>query len=91
MFQKSRIFAVILAAATAATALLVPAAFAQATSGLGGWLFVVFAIVGALLVRVGSTGDDRMAFYGSSLAGASMVGIWAVSIFMTVKSHFLVT
>ena len=69
------VFAVLLAAATAATALLVPAAFAQATSGVGGWLFIVLAIVGAVLVRLGGNGKDRMAFYGSSLAGASMVGI----------------
>jgi cytochrome d ubiquinol oxidase subunit II len=45
------------------------------------WLFLVLAIVGAILVRLGSTGKDRTAFYGSSLAGASMVGIWAASIF----------
>ena len=74
-------FAVLFAAATAATALLVPEAFAQATSSVAGWLFIVLAIAGAILVRVGSNGKDRMAFYGSSLAGASMVGIWAVSIF----------
>ena len=75
------VFAVLFAAATAATALLVPEAFAQATSSVAGWLFIVLAIAGAILVRVGSNGKDRMAFYGSSLAGASMVGIWAVSIF----------
>jgi len=75
------VFAVLLAAATAATALLVPEAFARGTSSVAGWLFIVLAIVGAILVRLGSKGKDRMAFYGSSLAGASMVGIWAASIF----------
>jgi len=75
-------YAVLLAAATAATALLVPEAFARAIGGPFGWLFGVLAIAGAVLVAVGaSRGSDRTSFYGSALAGASMVGIWAASIF----------
>jgi len=57
------VFALLLAAATAATALLVPEAFAQATSGVGGWLFIALAIVGAILVRLGGNGKDLVLFY----------------------------
>jgi len=67
--------------ATAATALLVPTAFARATTGIIGWVFAALALVGALLVWLGGKGNDRTAFYGSSVAGVSMVGIWAASIF----------
>jgi len=74
-------FAVLFALATAATAFLVPDAFANAVSGPVGWLFIVLTIAGAILVRVGSRGNDRLAFYGSSLAGVGMIGIWAASIF----------
>jgi cytochrome d ubiquinol oxidase subunit II len=75
-------YGVLLAAATAATALLVPGAFANATSGPVGWLFIALAIAGAVLVAVGSSGGkDLLSFYGSSLSGAAMVGIWAASIF----------
>ena len=75
-------YAVLLAAATAATALLVPEAFARATGSPFGWLFGVLAIAGVVLVAVGdSRGADRTSFYGSALAGAAMVGVWAASIF----------
>jgi len=75
-------YALSLAAATAATALIVPDAFAKATGSPVGWLFIVLAITGAVLVAVGaSRGKDLLAFYGSALAGAAMVGIWAASIF----------
>ncbi|HEY5548963.1 MAG TPA: cytochrome d ubiquinol oxidase subunit II [Coriobacteriia bacterium] len=75
-------FGVLLAVATAATALLVPGAFAKAVGSPFGWLFCVLAIAGAVLVAVGAQrGADRMSWYGSALAGASMVGIWAASIF----------
>ena len=42
-------FAVVFAPATAATALLVPDAFARATSSVFGWVFVVLAIAGAIM------------------------------------------
>jgi cytochrome d ubiquinol oxidase subunit II len=75
-------YGLMLAAATAATALLVPEAFAQAAARPALWLFVVLAIGGTVLVAVGaSRGADRTSFYGSSLAGAAMVGIWAATIF----------
>lgn len=75
-------YAVLLAAATAATALLVPAAFGNATDGPVGWAFIALAVAGAVLVAVGaSRGADLLSFYGSSVAGAAMVGIWAASIF----------
>ncbi len=74
-------FAGLFAIATAATALLVPNAFSTVVASPAGWLFIVLAIAGAIVVRVGSGGNDRLAFYGSSLAGVALVGIWAVSIF----------
>jgi cytochrome d ubiquinol oxidase subunit II len=76
------VYGVMLAVSCAATALIVPEAFAKGTSGPAGWLFAVLAIAGTVLVAAGaSRGADRMSFYGSALAGASMVGIWAASIF----------
>ncbi|PKQ16375.1 MAG: cytochrome d ubiquinol oxidase subunit II [Actinobacteria bacterium HGW-Actinobacteria-7] len=75
-------FGVLLAVSAAATALLVPGAFAKGVASPAGWLFVVLAIAGTVLVAMGAArGADRTSFYGSSLAGASMVGIWAASIF----------
>ncbi|TLM98401.1 MAG: cytochrome d ubiquinol oxidase subunit II, partial [Actinobacteria bacterium] len=76
------VFAVVFAAATAATALLVSEAFQKAVGSVAGWVFIVLAILGALVAFISAAeGKDRQAFYGSSLAGASMVGIWAASIF----------
>jgi len=76
------VFALLLAGATGATALLVPEAFEKGTGSPAGWLFVALAIAGIAVVAMGaSRGGDRMSFYGSALAGASMVGIWAASIF----------
>jgi cytochrome d ubiquinol oxidase subunit II len=75
-------FAVAFAAATAATALLAREAFARATGGAVGWIFVVVTIAGAVLAWVSAASrKDRAAFYGTSLAGAGMVGVWAASIF----------
>jgi cytochrome d ubiquinol oxidase subunit II len=76
------VYAAMFGVSAGATAVLAPDAFAKATSGVAGWLFVVLVIAGAVLVAVGATrGTDRTSFYGSALAGASMVGIWAASIF----------
>jgi len=75
-------YAVVLAAATAATALFVPEAFTRAVGSPVGWLFIVLAIAGAVAVAVGaSRGKDLMSFYGSAASGVAMVGIWAASIF----------
>lgn len=76
------VFAVMIAAATAATALLVNDAFMKVVSGPVGWVFIVVLILGTVAAWMSAkAGNDRNAFYGSSLAGASMVGIWAASIF----------
>jgi cytochrome bd ubiquinol oxidase subunit II len=76
------VFGILFAVSAAATAILVPEAFSKAVSSPAGWLFVVLAITGTVLVAVGASRDaDRTSFYGSALAGASMVGIWAASIF----------
>lgn len=76
------VFGILFAVSAAATAILVPEAFSKAVSSPAGWLFVVLAIAGTVLVAVGASRDaDRTSFYGSALAGASMVGIWAASIF----------
>ncbi len=75
-------FGALLVVSAAATAFLVPEAFANGVSGPAGWLFAVLAFGGVALVAMGaSKGADRTSFYGSALAGASMVGIWAASIF----------
>ncbi len=75
-------YVVLFGAATAASALLVPEAFANATASPVGWLFAALAVAGIVMVAMGgSKGADRMAFYGSSLSGVAMVGIWAASIF----------
>jgi len=75
-------FAVIFAGGAAATAFFVPDAFARATGSPLGWTFIVVVIAGAVLAWVsGQRGADRQAFYGSSLAVAGMVGVWAASIF----------
>ena len=75
-------FAITFALATAATALLVPAAFDAATGSVAGWIFIVLVLVGASVTWMsGRSGADRRAFYGSSLTGVAMVGIWAASIF----------
>lgn len=75
-------FGVAFAAATAASALLVPDAFARATGSAAGWIFVVLTIAGAVVAWVfAGSRKDRAAFYGSSLAGVGLVGVWAASIF----------
>jgi cytochrome bd ubiquinol oxidase subunit II len=76
------LFAVVFALATAATALLVPDAFAKVTGSPVGWLFVVLVIAGAIMAWVARRrGADLSAFYGSALAVVGMVGIWATSIY----------
>jgi len=75
-------FGVLLAAATAATALLVPDAFERVVSTPLGWLFIVLAIASAVGAWVlAGRGADRSAFYATSLGAVALVGIWAVSIF----------
>lgn len=75
-------FAVMLAVSTAATALLVPDAFAKATTSPVGWLFIALVIVSTVYAWVSaSRGADLQSFYGSSLGAVSLVGIWAASIF----------
>lgn len=75
-------FAVMVALATAATAFLVPRAFAQVSGSVAGWVFVVLTVAGAGLVALGAkSGADRTSFYGSSLSGVGLVGIWAAAIF----------
>lgn len=76
------VFAVMVAASTAATALLVPDAFARVTGSVFGWVFVLAVIGGAVLSWVSaSRGKDRPAWYGTTLAVVGMVGIWAASIY----------
>lgn len=78
----SVVYGLVLAAATAATAAWVPEAFSKVVGSLVGWLFVVLAIAGAVVAAAGaSRRSDLTSFYGSALAGVSMVGIWAASIF----------
>ena len=81
-FKMLIAYVMVFVAASAASALMVPDAFANATSGPVGWLFAALAVAGIVLVAVGSArGSDRTAFYGSSMSGVAMVGIWAASIF----------
>jgi len=76
------VFAVMVAVSTAATALLVPGAFAKVTGSVAGWVFVVVVIAGAVLSWVSaSRGRDLPAWYGTTLAVVGMVGIWAASIY----------
>ncbi len=76
------VFAALLVVSAAATAILVPDAFANGISGPAGWLFALLGVAGTVFVFVGAAKDaDRTSFYGSALAGAAMVGIWAASIF----------
>jgi len=75
-------FGVLVALATAATAVLVPEAFARVTASAFGWLFVVVVIASAVLAWVFSAkGADLQAFYASSLGAVGLVGIWAAAIF----------
>ncbi len=75
-------FAVVFALATAATAYMVPDAFAKATSSAAGWVFIVLTIAATVAAWVfGQRKADRQAFYGTSLGGIALVGIWAASIF----------
>jgi cytochrome d ubiquinol oxidase subunit II len=75
-------FAVMVAASTAATALLVPDAFAKVTGSVAGWAFALVVIGGAVLSWLSaSRGKDLQAWYGSTLAVVGMVGIWAASIY----------
>lgn len=76
------VFAVMIAVSTAATALLVPDAFAKVTGSAVGWVFVLVVIGGAVLSWVSaSRGKDRPAWYGTTLAVVGMVGVWAASIY----------
>ena len=76
------VFAVMIAVSTAATALLVPDAFAKVTGSVVGWVFVLVVIGGAVLSWVSaSRGKDRPAWYGTTLAVVGMVGVWAASIY----------
>ena len=76
------VFAVMIAVSTAATALLVPGAFAKVTGSVVGWVFVLVVIGGAVLSWVSaSRGKDRPAWYGTTLAVVGMVGVWAASIY----------
>lgn len=75
-------FAILVALATAATAILVPDAFARVTGSVFGWLFVVVLIASAVLAWVfAGKGADRQAFYASSLGAVGLVGVWAAAIF----------
>jgi len=76
------VFGVLVALATAATALLVPAAFERVTGSALGWVFVVVVIASAVLAWVfAGKGADRQAFYASSLGAVGLVGLWAAAIF----------
>jgi cytochrome d ubiquinol oxidase subunit II len=76
------VFVAMVALATAATAVLVPDAFAKVTGSPVGWLFVVLLLGSTIAAWVmGSRGADRPAFYGSSLGAVALVGIWAAAIF----------
>jgi len=75
-------FAVMVVIATAATAFLVPAAFARVTGSIAGWAFVVVICVATILAWVFASKDkDRQAWYSTALAGAGLVGVWAASIY----------
>ena len=75
-------FAVLFAGSWAATAFMLPDVYARATGSIWGWLFAVAAVIGIVGVIRGATSkSDHLAFLGSGLAGASLVGIWAASIF----------
>ncbi|MDO8963485.1 MAG: cytochrome d ubiquinol oxidase subunit II [Coriobacteriia bacterium] len=74
--------AAIAAVVTGVTALVAPARFAAAVGSPVGWVFIALLVAGlALAFMAGRGGKERFAFYGTSLTLASMVGIWAVSIF----------
>lgn len=74
------VFVALFVVATAATALLVNPAFARAIGSPAGWLFIALCVAG-VVVAFTAGAKDRIAFYGTALSGASMVGIWAASIF----------
>ena len=76
------VYAILFALATAATAVWVPDAFNNVVSSPVGWVFIVLAIGSVVFAWVSAQRKaDRQAFYGTSLAAAAMVGIWATSIF----------
>lgn len=75
-------FAVLVVLATAATAILVPEAFARVTGGVFGWLFVAVLLASVVLAWVfAGKNADRQAFYASSLGAVGLVGVWACAIF----------
>lgn len=75
-------FAVLFAASWAATALMLPDVYANATGSIWGWLFVVAALISIVgIIRGATSKSDHLAFLSSGLAGVSLVGIWAASIF----------
>jgi len=76
------VFAAMIAVSTAAAALLVPESFARVTGSPVGWVFVVLLIAATVMAWVFSSKDkDRQAWYGTALASAGLVGIWACSIY----------
>lgn len=75
-------FIAMVVVATLAAFLLAPLGFANAISWWAGWLFIVLLMVSLVWARVAmGRGKDLHAWYAASLSAASLVGIWAASIF----------
>lgn len=75
-------FGALVVVGAASTWFFVPAAFAKVIGTPAGWLFVVLilaSVVGTFLM--GAQGKDRPAFYGSSVGGVALVGLWASAVF----------
>ncbi|HET6352169.1 MAG TPA: cytochrome d ubiquinol oxidase subunit II [Coriobacteriia bacterium] len=74
-------FTVLFLVGGVATALLAKDAWAR-SMGIAGIVFVVLTLAGvAISFMAASKGQDRFAFYGSSVSALGLVGVWAASIF----------
>jgi len=76
------VFIAMVVVATVATFFLAPKGFANVIGWWGGWLFVVLLLVSLVWGRIAmGGGKDLAAWYAMSLSAASLVGLWAASIF----------
>ena len=65
-----------------ATALMVPEAFGRAVTNPFIWIAALLVVGGAVLSRMsGRKGNDRVAWYGSSIAVLGMMTCWAATIY----------
>jgi cytochrome d ubiquinol oxidase subunit II len=78
-------FAAMFLVATAVSRLFVPYAVKNGMGSVVGWVFVLLMLAGfvvaASAASEGGRRSDLRAFYGTSLTGVALVGIWGASIF----------